>query len=97
MKIPTPDGFLIDVEAPVLPAYAVKNRWYVWCSDCREWHSHGAGEGHREAHCNRPTRYLRSGYNLALAGKMTKEEMAFRAKERRTVIDASSIEFKEEK
>src|SRR4051794_35606798 len=78
MKIPTPDGFLIDVTAPVLPAFEVGHRWIVWCDECKDWHEHGAGEGHREAHCNRPTRYSRTGYNLSLAGKMTKKEFELR-------------------
>lgn len=76
MKIPTTDGHLIDIEAPVLPAYAVSHngalRWWVWCNACRDWHTHGAGEGHREAHCSGETRYSRTGYNLALAGNMTR-------------------------
>jgi hypothetical protein len=25
--------------------------WRFWCDCCREWHSHGAGEGLRVSHC----------------------------------------------
>jgi len=27
------------------------NRWRIWCDKCRCYHGHGAGEGHRVAHC----------------------------------------------
>ena len=54
------DGAVIDVDAPVLPAYAVNLdgiiRWRVWCKHCHAWHYHGPMEGHRESHCHDPTR-----------------------------------------
>ena len=43
--------------------------WRVWCVHCGEWHYHGAGDGHRTAHCLVPgSAYREYGYNLALAG-----------------------------
>lgn len=74
MKVPIDDFAVIDLDAPVLPAYDARIggvvRWMVWCEHCRNWHRHGAAEGHREAHCqdsNSP--YWRQGYNLAYAGR----------------------------
>ena len=76
MKVPLPNGQLLAIEAPVLPAYAVKHmgsqRLFAWCKYCRDWHIHGAGEGHREAHCSERTPYSASGYNLALRGVMSR-------------------------
>ena len=73
MKVPISDDQLLDLDAPVLPAYEVVSggavRWQVWCKHCKEWHRHGAAEGHREAHCSDPASpYWKSGYNLAYAG-----------------------------
>ena len=74
MKVPIDEHSLIDLDAPVLPAYEAKvkgvTRWLVWCKHCGVWHRHGPAEGHREAHCkdsNSP--YWKIGYNLAYAGK----------------------------
>lgn len=74
MKVPISASALIDLDAPVLPAYeaVIKGslRWLVWCKHCREWHTHGPAEGHREAHCNDSNSpYVKRGYNLAYAGK----------------------------
>jgi hypothetical protein len=73
MKIPLPNHMLLSLDAPTVAAYARnKNghrRLWVWCRYCKAWHSHGQGEGHREAHCSGATPYTRTGYNLALAGK----------------------------
>jgi hypothetical protein len=73
MKVPISENEVVDLEAPVLPAYEAvvrgATRGVVWCKYCEKWHSHGAAEGHREAHCqdsNSP--YWRTGYNLAFAG-----------------------------
>jgi hypothetical protein len=70
MKIAIPNGFLIEPDAPVLTAEAVKikgrERWRVWCAHCNVHHLHGVGEGHREAHCNdTASPYWKRGYNLA--------------------------------
>ena len=73
MKVPINDFDCIDPEAPVLTAEAVvlmpgrRMRWRVWCAHCSVWHLHGAGEGHREAHCIGPdSPYWQTGYNLVL-------------------------------
>jgi hypothetical protein len=74
MKIPISEVALIDLDAPVLPAYEVVvdgvKHWVVWCRHCREWHRHGSAEGYRDAHCeDRSSPYWKRGYNLAFAGK----------------------------
>ncbi len=74
MKVSIDQYAVIDLDAPVLPAYEVVaksvRRWPVWCKHCREWHRHGPGAGHREAHCSDSSSpYWRLGYNLAYAGK----------------------------
>ena len=74
MKVPISDYALVDLNAPVLPAYEaiIKGtvRWLVWCKHCRKWHRHGAAEGHREAHrTDSSSPYWNCGYNLAYAGK----------------------------
>jgi hypothetical protein len=72
LKVPISEHAVISLDAPVLPAYERRHggriRWVVWCQYCLEWHSHGQGEGHREAHCNEATPYSATGYNLAFAG-----------------------------
>jgi hypothetical protein len=79
MKIPINECAVIDLGAPVLPAYeAVVGRtvcWLVWCEHCREWHEHGPAEGHREAHCqDSSSPYWTTGYNLAYAGKWKNQQ-----------------------
>ena len=41
MKVPISQHAVIDLDAPVLPAYEVRSkagvRWVVWCKHCREW------------------------------------------------------------
>lgn len=65
-------------ETPTLPAYDTGRHVIVWCSYCRDWHSHGRGnggsdgDGHRWAHCwsaNSP--YDKTGYFLRYAGPAT--------------------------
>lgn len=65
---------VVDLDAPVLPAYEKTFmgvvRWLVWCRHCQAWHRHGPVEGHREAHCVDPASlHWHTGYNLAIAGK----------------------------
>lgn len=65
----TPPCFL-NLDAPTLGAESVKVdgvvMWRVWRKHCQEWHYHGPGEGHWEAHCANPNSpYRTSGYNLA--------------------------------
>ena len=78
MRVPINEFAFLDLDAPTLPAHELVNeetgvvQWTVWCKHCREWHSHGAGEGHREAHCTEPgSPYLVSGYNLSLKDPAT--------------------------
>jgi hypothetical protein len=78
MKVPISDYALIDLEAPVLPAYEVRvkgvTQWVVYCTFCNRWHRHGPAEGHREAHCtDSSSPYWKCGYNLAFAGKWKKD------------------------
>ena len=75
MKVPIDDVAAIDLDAPTLRAYEAfvdgSTYWLVWCRHCREWHSHGPAEGHREAHClDQSSPYRKTGYNLAFAGKV---------------------------
>ena len=74
MNVPISESTVIDLDAPVLPAYEAvvkgSTRWLVWCKHCKKWHRHGAAKGHREAHCkDRRSPYWKIGYNLAYAGK----------------------------
>ncbi len=76
MKVPISDYAVINLDAPVLPAYECfvsgSVYWLVWCKHCSKWHRHGPAEGHREAHCNdSESPYWRVGYNLAYVGKWT--------------------------
>ena len=78
MKVPIGEFALVDLDAPVLPAYeaVIKGvtHWMVWCKYCQTWHQHGAAEGHREAHCTDSTSgYWKQGYNLAYAGEWKKD------------------------
>jgi hypothetical protein len=75
VKVPLPNGMLLSLDAPTVAAYSRDlkrhRRLLVWCRYCTAWHSHGDGEGHREAHCSDETPYTRTGYNLALVGTWT--------------------------
>ena len=60
-----------DLETPVLDAYVwdADGCLAVWCVHCRVWHHHGAGDGHRVAHCDRAdSLYQRTGYVLQETG-----------------------------
>jgi hypothetical protein len=54
MKVPISDYALIDLGAPVLPAYEAViegvTHWVVWCKFCNKWHWHEA--------CSRSSRRL---------------------------------------
>jgi hypothetical protein len=42
--------------------------WRFWCPHCRKHHTHGAGEGHRVAHCTSPASpFKATGYSIRLA------------------------------
>ena len=73
MKVPISDCAVVNLDAPVLPAYEAvidgATFWLVWCRHCAKWHCYGAAEGHREAHCkDSQSDYWKTGYNLAYAG-----------------------------
>lgn len=52
---------------PVLDAYPHgQTQWRVRCRHCRRWHYHSIGEGHRRAHCWRPSPFKVTGYILRL-------------------------------
>jgi hypothetical protein len=54
--------YFIDLDALTLSAYELivggMKFWRVWCCHCDRWHDHGAGNGHRIAHCIEQTRLL---------------------------------------
>lgn len=61
----------IPKEPPVLPAYACRKSWWVWCPWCAALHCHTAWPGHRKAHCREgDSPYIESGYVLKLAGEV---------------------------
>lgn len=37
-------------------------KFYCW--QCRKWHVHGFGDGHRVAHCVRGSAWKKAGYEL---------------------------------
>ncbi|HEV6968101.1 hypothetical protein [Roseateles sp.] len=57
-----------------LPVFACKtgsHTWTFWCPHCRIEHTHGAGAGHRVAHCASGP-YKARGYVLAAGGEAAK-------------------------
>lgn len=73
MKVPISDFACIDLDAPTIATREIRDeetgsvRWVIWCQYCREWHYHGAGEGHREGHCSEPgSPHSVTGYSVAL-------------------------------
>ena len=61
--------YFLNLDAPTLAAEEAMldgvKHWRVWCKYCDDWHYHGAGAGHRVAHCEGQTRDSGTGYNLA--------------------------------
>ncbi|MED1205884.1 hypothetical protein [Heyndrickxia acidicola] len=60
-------------EIPVLEAFERNSDGMLsaWCSYCVEFHHHGAGEGHRIAHCtNEKSPYKITGYELKKVSKL---------------------------
>jgi hypothetical protein len=51
-------------EKPPTIEVQLKNGQYIfWCPHCRAKHYHGAGDGHRTAHCtNSNSPYRKTGY-----------------------------------
>jgi hypothetical protein len=73
VRVPISDTAVIDLEAPVLPAYEIWETggvvWVVWCQYCLMWHPHEGREGHHSCKCEVPiSTYSRTGYNLSLRG-----------------------------
>lgn len=44
----------MDADVPVFLCEAIDQGrvWRFWCPPCRGFHHHGAGAGHRAAHCH---------------------------------------------
>ncbi len=60
-------------KPPVLPAYAFRDRWWVWCDHCATLHCHGAEPGHRTAHCEeKDSPYGQPGYTLNRVARVVK-------------------------
>jgi hypothetical protein len=55
-----------DDDPPVFICEKINaHQWRFWCPYCVRHHYHGAGRGHRGAHCTSPTSPLKqSGYVL---------------------------------
>ncbi len=58
-----------DRNLPVVLCESVSAAtWRFWCPFCRKYHTHGAGEGHRAAHCiNLASPFVATGYLVRLA------------------------------
>lgn len=76
----TPNPIIIlppDAQGyPRLPGFEFGRTWKVPCDHCQLFHIHGAGPGHRVAHCERPPQtspYAESGYVLVYAGEWTRQ------------------------
>lgn len=61
-------------NAPIVQAYRIEHpvspSLVFWCVHCRRWHTHGAGDGHRVAHCKDGAPYTRGGYVLKSIGPL---------------------------
>jgi hypothetical protein len=63
-------------DFPKLPSFSLPSgNTVAWCDSCRRWHHHGAGGGHRVAHCG-SGRYEDSGYVLNILGPAPREVLA---------------------
>lgn len=62
-------------------------QWRAWCPHCRRYHFHGAGEGHRTAHCTSEPPGFPDGYYLVEAG----QQATNRVKPRPHSLDNNSI------
>ncbi|MHA1410487.1 MAG: hypothetical protein ACTSQY_09335 [Candidatus Odinarchaeia archaeon] len=51
---------------PTVYATEVNNSWVFPCPYCKTKHSHGCGEGHRQAHCSGDSPLKETGYYLKL-------------------------------
>ncbi len=75
----------MDVTTPELQAYRYTHSrgasLVAWCVHCLQWHWHGAGDGHRVAHCHDPqSPYNTGGYELHEVGTITEREMKQQAR-----------------
>lgn len=72
-------------EAPIVECFRLKgksdpqfpgffDRFVFRCQHCKINHYHGAGNGHRAAHCFKGSPYLRTGYVLKEVGEAPQEE-----------------------
>lgn len=66
-------------DYPVLISILLKFRGgsqqYCWCPECKEFHLHGEGNGHRVAHCYEgKSKYRRTGYCLSPSGYVFKDD-----------------------
>lgn len=49
----------------IIASIGERGTLHFWCDHCQLWHHHGAGEGHRIAHClSTDSPYKTSGYYL---------------------------------
>lgn len=46
---------------------------HCWCPQCKEFHGHGNGKGHRQAHCYRNDKYKGMGYCIYPSGYKFKD------------------------
>lgn len=54
-------------KAPVILCENAGHQWRFYCQYCRVYHRHGAGAGHRAAHCtSTDSPWKESGYILKL-------------------------------
>lgn len=60
-----------DAELPVFRCATGTRTWSFWCPHCRAQHTHGAGAGHRVAHCASGP-YKARGYVLAAGDEPAK-------------------------
>lgn len=55
---------------PVLQAYETTGGLRAWCPFCVTYHTHGAGDGHRMAHCAKSTPFTQTGYELQIVKQL---------------------------
>lgn len=63
------------IKYPVLKGFERQNKFIsVWCPECRQFHQHGQGQGHRTEHCdeNKESKYHNGGYIIEV---FTKQEL----------------------
>lgn len=65
--------------------------WAFPCPHCRKHHIHGAGPGHRAAHCCRPNSPFARGYILALSDDMTPRGRADKRQQGETQARAETM------